>query len=287
MRKNILGINFLEPSIGGIKFHLINFRCKHRGIKPFWTIASRLIVILVFVISCGKSQKPAFKVTEEPSEKLIKQLGPTHYSIVLNDMTVAEENEKMVFKHKYHVLKNINDNITVDSLDWQPVNEKFFVKHENDLGMEIVSNHNDRLSRVAQPVGFGWAIGNDKYGSWEEEKTDSTKTTNNSNNNNRRVWRSHGPSMLMMYMLMRRPTYQRNYNSYQSAHASGRSYYGKENNTYTHGTRSSYQKTRRPSFYSRMKSNPSWKRFTSRNSRSSSRYNNGSKTRSRSGGFGK
>jgi len=253
-----------------------------------------ILTLLLLIISCGTSGKDSIKVTEEPSEELIRDLKFVDYSIVLNDMNVVDKGEKREFQHKYHILKVIKDSLVVDSLDWKTVNQDFFEKHENDLGMEIVSHHDSKLSRVAQPVGFGWAIGNEKYGEWVNEKsTDSTLTatgnTNNSNTSNRRVWRSHGPSLLFWYWMLRRPAYQRDYRANNVYRASGRSYYGTNTNgSSTYGTNSAYQKTKRSSFFSRKTSSSSWKSFSSsKKNRSTSRYNSSSSTRSRSGGLGK
>lgn len=254
-----------------------------------------LLALIVCAISCGSSEKESVTVTDEPTEKIIRDLKYNDYSVVLNDMTIKEKGAKREFQHKYHILKVIKDSLVVDSLDWQTVNQSYFEKHENDLGMEIVSHHDNKLSRVAQPVGFGWAIGNEKYGEWTEEKsTDSTSTagttnTTTNNNSNRRVWRSHGPSLLFWYWMLRRPTYQTHYRGYTSARNSGRAYYGSSTNgNTTYGTRSTYQKAKRSSFFSRKSTNSSWKSFSSsKKSRSTSRYKNSNSTRSRSGGFGK
>ncbi|MFD0964466.1 hypothetical protein [Pseudofulvibacter geojedonensis] len=258
-------------------------------------LITSVLAITLLLFSCGKSEKPALEVAVEPTDVLQQKLSGSDYSIVLNDMNVEEQNDLMVFKHKYHIFKVENDSLIVDSLDWKPVNEKFFTAHENDLGMEIVSNHNGKLSRVAQPVGYGWAIGNPKYGEWvskDEEKdsivSDSTTVASKNHTTSERRWRSHTPSLLFWYWMLRRPAYQRDYNSYNAYRATSTPYYGRTTTgAYTHGTRSTYQQSKRPSFYSRVKSNSGWKSFSSRKSRSSSRYSGSSSTRSRSGGFGK
>lgn len=250
-----------------------------------------IVLFSVFITSCGDSTKESVKVTTEPSENIIRELRGSDFSIVLNDMNISEKNDKLLFEHKYHVLKLVNDSLIVDSLQWKTVNQSFFKKHEEDLGMEIVSNHGGNLSRVAQPVGFGWAIGNPKYGEWEEvsKSQDSTSTASTTSPRSERRWRSHGPSLLFWYWMLRRPAYHRDYRGYSSASAAGRSYYGTQTNgTSRYGTNSTYQKTKRTSFYNRRRSSNSWKSYSSsKNSRSSSRYNSSSSTRSRSGGIGK
>lgn len=254
--------------------------------KPLPFIVSLLTILLI--ISCGDSND-SITTNREPTDLLIAELANTEYSIVLNDMNVSNLNSKTHYQHKYNILKLEKDSLIVDSMDWQTVNRAYFEKHENDLGMEVVSNHNGTLSKVARPVGFGWAIGNDEYGEWEPVSKDSTSTASNSNNNSGRRWRSNGSSFLFWYWMLRRPAYQRDYNGYRTAAASGRSYYGTQTNGQSrYGTNSSYQRTKRSSFFSRKSSSNSWKSHTQQKTkRSSSRYNNGSSTRSRSGGFGK
>ena len=248
-----------------------------------------LVIVAIVIASC--TQKPkAFKVAVEPTENIIKQLGSQDFSIVLNDMDIKKkrikEEEKIVYKHKYHILKIENDSLIVDSLDWKPVNEKFFLKYEKDLGMEIISQHNGKLSKVSQPVGHGWAIGNPKYGKWE---TDSTSTANNSSSNQHRRshWRPHNSGLFWFWMLSRR-TYRSDYNNTRTYKSAGQTYYGSDKKGGSiYGTNSRYQKARRPSFFSRKKSSTSWKDYNKKVSKSSSRYSGSSKTRSRSGGYGK
>lgn len=260
---------------------------------PFYVF---MIFLSTMLLSCGESTMESVKVPIEPSEEIIQQLKGQDFSIVLNDMNISEKNNKRLFEHKYHILKVIDDSLVVDSLSWKPVNQSFFKKHEQDLGMEIVSNHNGKLSRVAQPVGFGWAIGNPKYGEWEEvsktQDSTSTSSTASTHTNSQRRWRSNTPSLLFWYWMLRRPAYHRDYNGYTTASTRGTSYYGSQSNGSTkYGTNSSYQKKQRPSFYSRKRSSNSWRSYTSsssrKTSRSSSRYKSSSSTRSRSGGYGK
>lgn len=240
-------------------------------------------VICITIVACGSDERGAVSVPLEYSEKLIDDLNGTDYSIVLNDMNVEEENGKDLFQHKYHILKVEEDSLVVDSIGWKTVNKGFFLKHENDLGMEIVSNHNDKLSRVAKPVGFDWAVGNEKHGQWEEEDSTSTNT-----GSGRRYWRSNHSSGLFWYWMLSRRTYQRDYAGHRAYRTSGRTYYGNNvNGTSTYGTNSAYQKSKRSSFFTRRSTSSAYKSYSSRKSASSSRYNGASSTRSKSGGFGK
>ncbi|MEE9348547.1 MAG: hypothetical protein V3U80_00710 [Flavobacteriaceae bacterium] len=241
-------------------------------------------VILLLIASCSKKQK-VYKVSEEPSKVIMNSLQGSDYSIVLNDMDIEKNNKMLTYKHKYHVLKKTKDTLTIDSLQWQPVNETFFNKYKDDLGMEIISNHNGKLSTVSQPVGYGWAIGNPKEGEWVEEKIDSTKKDSET----RRVWRPRGTSMLFWYWMLRRPAYQRDYRYSRSYRSSGKVYRGTNSKTGTSrfGTNSTYQKSKRAPFYKRSSTSSTWRNFKTKTSKSSSRYKKSSRTRSRSGGFGK
>ncbi len=244
-----------------------------------------IIVLSISSVACGNKEKASVTIGEEYTERYIRTSRASDFSIVLNDMNVDTQGDKLHFQHKYHILKVENDSLKVDSLDWKTVNEDFFKKHEANLGMEIVSNHDNNLSRIAKPVGFDWAVGNPKYGEWEaEHPKDSTHTNTDSS---RRVWRPH-TSGLFWYWMLRRPAYQRDYVSNKVYNASGRSYYGGTTNGATsYGTNSAYQKSKRSSFFTRKRSSSSWSTFRTRKSASSSRYDGGSTTRSRSGGFGK
>ncbi len=254
-----------------------------------------IITVCVLIAACGDNVKPAKEVSIEPTEAIIENYKDNDFSIVLDDMQIEEEANLMVYQQKYKILTVEEDSLHVKSTPWKTVSQNYFTKHENDLGMEIISKHDNKLSRVAQPVGFGWAVGNEKHGEWEAVPQDSTSTTttatnttNNSNNNHRR-WRTNNSSFFFWYWLgTRRNTYRNDYNGYQTSAARGASYYGRNtgSGSYDYGTRSSHQKTTRSSFFTRKTTNASrWSNH--KTSRSSSRYSSGSSTRSRSGGFGK
>ncbi len=240
----------------------------------------QILFAMLFLVACSGDKKVK-TVSIEPSEKIINSYSGKNIAIVLDDMKIDEDKNFISYKHKYNVLKMIGDSLHQEKKDWMLVNQRFFKKHKEDLGMEILSKHNGKISRTARPVGMGWAIGNSAHGSWEEVK-DSTNTSQH-----RRRWRTHSMSPFFWYWLGTRRSYSYSgYRGYQDATAKGKSFYGTKNanGKYDYGTRSAYQEKKRSSFYNRKKSNSSrWTRL----SRSSSRYSKGSSTRSRSGGFGK
>ena len=254
-------------------------------------MTKRLIYATVFsllALSCGNTEKDVKKVTVEPSQAILKNISNNDFSVILDDMTIEETENQIIHKHKYKVLELKKDSLYSTKKDWAVVNQDFFSSHKNDLGMEILSRHNGKISTLAQPEGYGWAIGNTAHGEWEETTQDSTGNTNSGTSQRR--WRTHSTSpFFWLWLGSRRSFFRSDYNNYRSYNTTGRSYYGQNsNNTYAHGTRSNYQKKNRPSFFSRKSKNSSrWNNLEKRTSRSSSRYKSGSSTRSRSGGTGK
>ncbi len=246
------------------------------------------IITVVFVISAcsGDKTKPAKTVSVEPILNIVKEYKDQDFSIVLDDMKIEEEPDFMVYQQKYNILTVEDDSLHVTATPWHTVNQNFFSQHENDLGMEIVSYHDQKLSLTAKPVGFGWAIGNEKHGEWVSVKKDTTTTSNSINNSK---WRTNQSSFFYWFWLSRnRRTYGKEYNGYQRNATKGTSYYGTRSQygIYDYGTRSDFQKRTRQNFFTRKATNSSvWNNH--KTSRSSSRYSSGSSTRSRSGGYGK
>lgn len=242
-------------------------------------IALLFTIILIGFIGCSSDKRP-LEVLSEPAQEIIDGLRGQDFSIVLNDMDVSEDDDHILYKHKYVIIIPKGDHLEIDSTDWKNVSEPFFMKYENDLGMEIISNHNGKFSAISKPVGYDWAVGNEKYGEWA---VDSTST-----NKQERRWRYHrGSNFFLMYWMFSRRTPRGVYNNYATTARGKTPFYGSGKTTY--GTNSSYNKVARSSFYKRKSSSKSWnKTYTKRKaSRSSSRYSGSSKTRGRSGGFGK
>lgn len=232
-------------------------------------------LIIVFVIqSCGNT-KTALPVHVEPAQTLVSDQGVEDFSLVLHDMDVTEDDEHIIYKHKYMVLNPTETELKIDSTEWLNVSETFFQAHENDLGMEIVSRHGGVVSTVAKPVGFDWAVGNEKHGEWVEDPNATDKSE--------RRWRYRPGSFFMAYWLFSRPTSMGAYNRYSANRSSNKPFYGSGANKY--GTSSSYQKANRSSFYKRKAGSKSWSSF--KKTKSSSRFKGGSSTRGRSGGVGK
>jgi hypothetical protein len=162
--------------------------------------------------------------------------------------------------------------------EWTPVSEYFFEEHVNDLGMEIATKNDGKLTKQVAPPGYSQYVGNQKYGNWKQN-SDGTS-----------FWEFYGKYALIssMFGLMHGPIYRRGYMDYRGNYSGRRPYYGSTTGgTRQYGTFSRHTQASRPSSYSRLSSSNSFKsRVNNRVSRSSSRYGSGSSSRSRSSGFG-
>jgi hypothetical protein len=237
-----------------------------------------LIISSAILISCGQT-KPPLAVNPEPALAIVEEQGTNEFSLVLDDMDVVEDENNIVYRHKYLVLNPKEDRIETDSTGWVNVNESFFNKHENDLGMELISYHDGVLTDTPKPVGFDWAIGNEEHGEWVVD------STSNNGTQNERQWRYRPGSFFLTYWLLSRTTRYGTYSNYATNYRGRSAFYGSGADTY--GTNSSYQRANRAKFYTRKSSNATWQKQTQRKARSSSRYSGSSKTRGRSGGVGK
>ncbi|MEE9438196.1 MAG: hypothetical protein V3V14_04295 [Saprospiraceae bacterium] len=233
--------------------------------------------VLLFIALCFAQcnmKKKSLKVAIEPSLKIVNNQGTDDFSLVLNDMDISEDSENTIYRHKYLIVNPREDKIDIDSTDWVNVNRSFYETHEEDLGMEILYRIKGKLDNKAKPFGFDWAVGNEEYGEWVKDK----KTGNS-------TWQYRPGSFFLAYMIFSRPHYYSDYSRYSRGYRGNMAYRG-ANNQY--GTKSTYQKANRKSFYKRSASNKVMSTRKSRlKSKSTSRYKGASSTRRRSGGFGK
>jgi hypothetical protein len=250
-----------------------------------------LIATLFMVISCGSGEKYAKEVSYDPLEVMKAKFGAMNYSVVLDDMTIDETGDYFVHKHKYQILKLSEDTLESFKLDWIEVNQAFFKKYEHDLGMEIFSHHDGKYNKTPQPVGYGWAIGNEKHGEWVKDTTavaGNSSSTDTSNGG--RVWRTATSSpffWLWAASAGRNAISSNGFSNYNRSMNSSKPYYGFSGGKYAYGTRSEEQQATRSHFYARRAGSAAWSSLGKKKTRSTSRYSGGSSTRSRSGGFGK
>lgn len=262
-----------------------------------------IVAILFFMISfrgCFKSEKmsversytsqPALK--KSPVDILVRDLSTEqNFSIILYDMDYDEA--KNQYKHQYNVLVEKDDSVQVIKTDWLVVSSVFFNQNAENMGMELASKKDGKVSKVAAPAGYSNYVGNEKYGQWKER-------------DGNRFWEFYGKYALMssMFRMAAYPIGYSSWNNYHSNYYGRRSYYGQTaSGQRMYGTNSSYARANtsstwnnKPSdFKSRVRSRVQRsaastvsKRTSTqqKTTRSSSRYSSSS-TRSRGGSFGK
>ncbi|MBI9069994.1 MAG: hypothetical protein JEY94_00250 [Melioribacteraceae bacterium] len=223
-----------------------------------------LTVIIMFTSCGGRS------FTKSPVDEMIRDMGnATTFSIILYDMDESGTFFKN-YKHKYRIIKEINEVIDEKMTDWVEVSKDFFYKNENNMGMEIASKGQDgKISKVASPPGYSNYVGNSRYGQW-----------NNSGGTSFWVFYGQYAMMRSLFNMGSYPAYRNSWNNYNTSYRGRTPYYGTKTASGSRfGTSSAYNK----------KTNPG-SRFSSKfsqNSRSGSRFNSKFSSRSRSGGFGK
>ena len=262
-----------------------------------------IAVILGFIVlkSCNnctnRSNRQLSPVAENwqktPVDQLITKLNAEpNYSIILMDMD-SKDNK---YYHMYNVIVEKPDTVLSSTTDWEVVPDTYFAANVDNLGMEIVSKKDGKLSKTASPAGYNHYIGNEKYGQWRQRDGHS-------------FWEFYGQYAFMssMFNLMTYPARRSYWNDYsRGGYYGSRPYYGPSGSamygtkTYTtSGTGKSSTWANKPSSFkqnvrsqvqrsSTAKSSRSYSSSSSysQKKRSSNRYSSSS-SRSRSGGFGK
>ncbi len=272
-------------------------------------IAKIIIVIVIgfFVIktcSNSKSSRQYSSTTTQaaqnwqknPVDDLIKKLSPEkNFSIILLDM----DSRSGKYFHKYNVIIEKTDTVLADATDWQEVPDTYFSYNVDNMGMEIASKKDGKVSKVAAPAGYNNYVGNERYGQWRQRDGNS-------------FWEFYGRYAFMssMFNMMSYPARRSYYNDYHGGGYYGsRPYYGpsgtnmygtksytaRSGKSTTWGSKPSTFKSQvrssvaRSSSASKSRSYSSGSKYSgssSKTTRSSSRYSSSS-SRSRSGGFGK
>lgn len=237
-----------------------------------------LLVPFLF-ISCGDSY------VNSPVDDLIKKMDKEKdFTIILYDMDI-EGSWSKDYKHRYKIITNGEDSLPKEKItEWYPVDEEFFDMHSKDMGMEIASKVDGKISKETAPPGYSNYVGNERYGNW---RTDSSGNS---------FWEFYGRYAMISNMmgLMSGPLYRSHYYDYHSNYRGVRPYYG--TGTHTYGTFSPAAKKANPNFHQRMTSNSSFKSkvqssvsrsSSARASRSGSRYSSSSSRGRSFGGGGK
>lgn len=263
-----------------------------------------IVIGLVFVMSikrCGSNSNTrdtrtsqSVSYSKTPVDLIVQELSAVqNYSIILYDMDYIEN--RKTYKHLYTVITEIDDSVQSYTTEWRDVSATFFEANINNLGMEIVSKTDGKLSKAATPAGYSNYVGNPKYGEWRESNGSS-------------FWSFYGRYAFMssLFRMNSYPVYRSHWNDYDRNYAGrGRSYYGPSSGGRTmYGTGSAYAKSASKSkwnsksstFKSSVKNKVSQsstankprstRTTTSKTTHSSSRYSSSS-TRSRGGSYGK
>ena len=239
---------------------------------------SILIFTLLMVSGCGGG----FQKT--PVDRMIRDMNDIDaYSIILYDM----DQQGAIFKdymHRYRIVKTNNGEVEEEITDWEEVQEDFFRKHADHMGMEIAAKSEDgEISKTASPPGYSNYVGNPQYGRWV-------------NNNGGSFWEFYGKYALLssLFNMSAFPVQRNYYDDYRGSYYGRRPYYGPNSGTGTrmYGTGSRYNNTTKNNtrWNSRARSSTFKDKVRNSVSRSNSRYGNSSgrsSYRSRSGGFGK
>lgn len=265
--------------------------------KFFKTFSVLLVTLLV--VSCGGPKRK--KYVKTPLDNIVTTyIDQQNYSVILADMNYEESNDS--YFHKYRIVipttatpTGSEDDFKIVNTDWKKVSPLTFEKHQNDLGMTVLSKKNGVLDKKTAPAGYDNYVGNKKYGQWQ---TSSNGTS---------FWAFYGQYAFMRSMLgwgSGHRYYRNDYSAY-GGYRGHSNYYGKNNSfgtstykntnsTWANKPQSFKQKVqskvKRSSSALRSKGYSSSKSYGSssqKTTRSTSRYSNSSSSRSRSGGFGK
>ena len=225
---------------------------------------------MIVLVGCGATN---------PSEKLQKQLDQyPEYAIILEDMKV----DGNIFKDYYHRYKLLyatqsGDSLTFNSetTDWIQVDEDYFSNYQRYLGMALVSKTlKDSVINTPQPPVYQY-VGDERYGRW--------RTDNNGNS----FWEFYGKYALLQSLLggWNQPIYRDEWTEYRTYRTGNRPYFGKSRQWGTDGTATT--KTN-PTFFERrqMRERAARQSFSEK-LKQRTRRSNMSRSRSRSGGFGK
>ncbi|WP_027002354.1 hypothetical protein [Hugenholtzia roseola] len=193
-------------------FYSFQFYSQRYG-RGIWAL-----LLLWLVSACGNAGQ--FKT---PTDEFVRNLdGYKTYSVILYDID-KEDNflSANEYRHRYKFIlpktNAPNEKEVRDSLgEWLPVSENFFMRHIDDMGMELVSKGEDgKVSKVAAPPGYNRYVGNTHYGYWHGSGSSS-------------VWHFYGQYAFMRDMmgLGGYPIYQNRYDDYRRNYSGRSPYYG-------------------------------------------------------------
>ncbi len=246
-----------------------------------------IAVVLGFIVlrSCNScSNRNSNTWEKSPVDELITQLNEEqNYAIILLDMDYRDDK----YYHKYNVIVERPDTVLSTNTSWRETSATFFNANVENMGMEIATKKDGKLSKQASPAGYNHYVGNSKYGEWQQRNGSS-------------FWHFYGQYAFMssMFNLASYPARRSYWDGYSNGGyygsrsyygPSGRSVYGTKTYTSSNVGKSSTWGNRPSSFKQNVRNQVKRSASASnrsRTSRSSSRYSNSS-SRSRSRSFGK
>lgn len=88
------------------------------------------------------------------------------YTITLDDMDLNGDQ----YEHKYKIYQIESDSsVSISYSERIKVSDDFFMLHEDDMGMELVSKTDKgKINSLISPPGFTNFIGNKNFGEWKE-----------------------------------------------------------------------------------------------------------------------
>ncbi len=219
-----------------------------------------LPVALLWLTSCGSSER---KFVKSPLDNLIRDLdSEKNFTIILYDMEMEDNIGSDEYKHKYKII-TMKDSVPQERItDWMPVSEQFFFEHEKNMGMEIASKKDGKLSKVVAPPGYSNYVGNPQYGQWRTSSDGSS------------FWEFYGKYAMMSSMLglVGSMINRNSYYDYRDNYYGRRPYYGAlPDGRPAYGTYSPHGQRANPDFYNRTGGATAFKdKVNSRVTRSSS-----------------
>lgn len=205
-----------------------------------------LLLFPLLLIRCGGTVIPI-----DPVQEIRKTFAPNRsYTLILKDMDLRNDQ----YFHKYDLFEVAADStVKITTTEWKKVSDEFFLLHENNLGMELVSQMKDgNINGLITPPGFTNFVGNETYGSWVPVYTDTLNVLSYSDST---IWQfnsqfSHLEKKLGLTGL---DVTQREYEEFQQNYLFNRPYYGDKTVTDStkYGTRSSHFYGMYPWFYAR------------------------------------
>jgi hypothetical protein len=204
----------------------------------------KLIAILSVSVLMAACSSDGQRFVKSPIDNLIRDMDQEkNFTVLLYDMDMEDNFGGDKYKHKYKIV-TMKDTVPQERVtDWLEVDEATFLENENNMGMEIASKVDGKLSKAVAPPGYSQYVGNEKYGNW---RTNSDGTS---------FWEFYGQYAMMSSMLgLASGMINRNsYYDYRGNYmGTGRPYYGAlSDGRPMYGTYSDHGKRANPDFHNR------------------------------------